>query len=161
MQKLCGFLSARSTYNSLSIIKIVTPDGLPQHQRVHEAFQIYQVPSRFEVIQPSAKVYILHFTLNYNSVTHEKCVPRLVRAYMYIKDQYTLLGLGLIYFHCVTGGGNKQYLLKTHFFLGFWSRPFRPDLLACSPQGRLSSRVSILPSEGARAPFSRSIVYCK
>ena len=115
-QKLCGFLSARSTYNSLSIIKIVTPDGLPQHQRVHEAFQIYQVPSRFEVIQPSAKVYILHFTLNYNSVTHEKCVPRLVRAYMYIKDQYTLLGLGLIYFHCVTGGGNKQYLLKTHFF---------------------------------------------
>ena len=121
VQKLCGFLSARSTYNSLSIIKIVTPDGLPQHQRVHEAFQIYQVPSRFEVIQPSAKVYILHFTLNYNSVTHEKCVPRLVRAYMYIKDQYTLLGLGLIYFHCVTGGGNKQYLLKTHFFLGFWS----------------------------------------
>ena len=119
MQKLCGFLSARSTYNSLSIIKIVTPDGLPQHQRVHEAFQIYQVPSRFEVIQPSAKVYILHFTLNYNSVTHEKCVPRLVRAYMYIKDQYTLLGLGLIYFHCVTGGGNKQYLLKTHFFLDF------------------------------------------
>ena len=115
----CGFLSARSTYNSLSIIKIVTPDGLPQHQRVHEAFQIYQVPSRFEVIQPSAKVYILHFTLNYNSVTHEKCVPRLVRAYMYIKDQYTLLGLGLIYFHCVTGGGNKQYLLKTHFFLDF------------------------------------------
>ena len=100
--KLCGFLSARSTYNSLSIIKIVIPDGLPQHQRVHEAFQIYQVPSRFEVIQPSAKVYILHFTLNYNSVTHEKCVPRLVRAYMYIKDQYTLLGLGLIYFHCVT-----------------------------------------------------------